>query len=308
MFQKSQKAWMDGKLIPWDKAHVHVLTHSLHYGVGVFEGIRYYECGEHGSAVFRLADHMQRFENSAKILAMKLPYSVSELMEACKTVIRENGLKEGYLRPLAFLSEGPNVGLWAYDNPVRVAILTWGWGTYLGEEGVSRGIRAQTSSFTRHHPNIGMTNAKVTGQYFNSVLAKREAKIAGFDEAIMLDPDGYVAEGTGENIFLIYKGVVQTPTPDSILPGLTRDTAMTLLKDEGLTIKEMRLTRDDFYIADEVFLTGTAAEITPVREIDTRTIGEGTPGPITVKLKKMYENLVRGQLSKYKNWLTFIER
>lgn len=307
MFTKTEKVWMDGKLIPWSEANVHVMTHTLHYGVGVFEGIRYYACADRGSAVFRLKEHMRRFDESCRIAAIKLPFAVDQLTQACAEVAKVNGLKEGYIRPLAFISEGPGVGLWAYENPIRVAILTWGWGAYLGDEGVKNGIRAKTSSYARHHRNIGMTKAKITGQYFNSVLAKREVKVAGYDEAILLDPEGYVAEGTGENIFIVRNNEVFTPALGSILNGITRDTIITLLKDEGITVKEMQLTRDDLYVADEMFLAGTAAEITPVREVDTRSIGTGKLGPVTQRLQKKYSDLVHGRLKEHKEWLTFIE-
>jgi len=303
MYAKTEKIWMDGKLVPWNEANVHVLTHSLHYGVGVFEGIRYYK-GENGSAIFRLPEHMRRFHASAHIVAMNLPNSTSELIQACQEVVKVNGLSEGYIRPLAFISEEPSVGLWAYDNPVRISISTWGWGAYLGNDGIEKGIRCKTSSFTRHHRNIGMTKAKITGQYFNSVLAKRESKVAGFDEAILLDPEGYVAEGTGENIFAVHDGVVKTPPVGSILPGITRDTVMHLLRDEGITVKEENITRDELYIADEVFLTGTAAEVTPIREVDTRKIGQGQPGTITLKMQRQYADVVRGKNPKYQEWLT----
>ncbi len=306
MYQPTEKIWMDGKLIPWDEANVHILTHSLHYGVGAFEGIRYYDCGSKGIAVFRLQDHMRRFSDSSRILAMDIGYSSSETVEACLEVVKANKLKEGYIRPLAFISEKPNIGVWAYDNPCRVAIVTWAWGAYLGEEGVRNGIRTKTSSFTRHHPNIGMTQAKATGQYYNSVLAKLEAVRAGCDEAIMLDPRGFVAEGTGENIFMFREGKVKTPGLGSILPGITRNTIMTLLKDLGIPVSEERITRDELYIADEVFLTGTAAEVTPIREIDDRTVGSGQPGALAKKLKELYTNVVRGKESKYEEWLTFV--
>ncbi len=308
MLAKTEQIWMDGKLIPWGDANVHILTHTLHYGVGVFEGIRYYDCGIQGSAVFRLKEHMRRFSDGCKVLSLKQPYSSQELIEACLTLIRANKLKEGYIRPLAFISEGPNAGLWAYENPVRVAILTWGWETYLGKEGVNHGIRAKISSLTRHHRNIAMTNSKVCGQYFNSVLAKQESKVSGFDEAIMLDPEGFVAEGTGENIFLVRDGVVKTPPLGSIIPGITRDTVITLLSEQGISVKEEQIARHQLYIADEVFLTGTAAEITPVREVDMRTIGNGTPGPITKRIQQKYSDLVRGKIEERKDWLTFTDK
>jgi branched-chain amino acid aminotransferase len=307
MFQKTDQVWMDGKLVPWDQANVHILTHSLHYGVGVFEGIRYYDCGAQGSAIFRLTEHTKRLLDSARIYALKPQFTLDQLMAAQKQVIKANKLKEGYLRPIAFISEGPGAGLWAYDNPTRIAIIAWGWGAYLGKEGLSHGARAAISSFPRHSRGVAMMQAKATGQYFNSVLAKREAKLAGFDEAIMLDEEGYVAEGTGENLFLVRNGVVKTPRLGSILHGITRDTIMTLLKDEGMTVVEDHLTRDDLYIADEVFMTGTAAEVTPIREVDFRAVGEGKPGPITTRLQKLYQDVVHGKVEKYRKWLAFVE-
>ncbi|HLG20017.1 MAG TPA: branched-chain amino acid transaminase [Bdellovibrionota bacterium] len=306
MYQKTEKIWMDGRFVSWGDANVHVLTHTLHYGVGIFEGIRYYDCGSKGTAVFRLRDHMRRFDESARIVEMKLPYRVSDLVEACVKTVRENKLKEGYLRPLAFITGAPGMGIWAYDNPISVAIITWGWGAYLGAEGVTRGIRMKTSSYTRHHRNIGMTKAKVCGQYFNSVLAKREAKMSGYDEALLLDPEGYVAEATGENLFMVRDGVVRTPPLGSILSGLTRNTVMTLLREWGTPVVEEQLTRDDLYVADEVFLTGTAAEVTPVREVDTRIVGAGKPGPMTQKIQNAYGDLIRGKNDKHKEWLTFV--
>ena len=308
MYKKTETVWMDGTFLPWSEAKVHVLTHTLHYGVGVFEGIRYYDCGDKGSAIFRLQDHIRRFQESCQIVAMDLPFSQDEIINACIELAKVNGLKEGYIRPLAYIADEPNAGLWAYDNPVRIAILTWGWGAYLGEEGLAKGIRAKTSSFTRHHRNIGMTKGKVTGQYFNSVMAKREAKMAGCDEAIMLDPEGFVAEGTGENIFVVRDGIVQTPTLGSILNGITRSTILTLLDSQKYRVFQTQLTRDDLYIADEVFITGTAAEVTPVREVDAREIGTGKPGPITTKMQEMYADVIRGKNKDHRDWLTFIER
>jgi branched-chain amino acid aminotransferase len=304
MYEKTEKLWLDGKLIPWKEGNVHLMTHSLHYGVGVFEGIRYYDCGAKGSCVYRLTEHMKRLDESARIMAMKLPYSVKEMVSAVLETVRAGGLKEGYVRPLAFISDGPNAGVWAYENPVRLAIMTYGWGAYLGKEGVEKGIKSRVSSYTRHHRNIGMTKAKVTGQYFNSVLAKREAKLAGCDEAIMLDTEGFVAEGTGENLFVVKDGIVRTPMPGAILQGITRNTIMTLLKEDGLLVHEDVVTRDDLYVADEVFLTGTAAEVTPVREVDQRQVGDGTPGPITRKLQKAYATLVHGGDPRHESWLT----
>ncbi len=298
---------MDGKLVPWNEAKVHVLTHTLHYGVGAFEGIRYYECGDQGSAVFRLKEHMQRFIESNHVVALELPYSLDQLMEACLETIRVNGLKEGYLRPVSYIGDEPNAGLWAHDNDIHVSILTWGWGAYLGDEGIKNGIRAKVSSFTRMHRNVSMTKGKINGQYVNSVMAKLESKKAGYDEAILLDTEGFVAEGTGENIFVVKNGVVRTPQLGSILNGITRDCIATLLKEEGIPLEESPLTRDDLYIADEIFVTGTAAEVTPIREVDDRRVGTGKPGAVTQKMQKLYDDAIHGRTPKHKEWLTFIE-
>lgn len=307
MYQKTKEIWMDGTIVPWADAKVHILTHSLHYGVGVFEGIRFYDCDGRAGA-FRLRDHLRRFYESAKIVSMKLPFSSEELENACIQMIKRSGLKEGYVRPLGFIGEEPNVGLWAFDNQIHVSIIVYGWGAYLGEHGLSKGVRVKTSSFMRHHRNIALTSGKITGQYFNSVLAKREAVLSGYDEALMLDPEGYVAEGSGENIFFIKDGRAYTPTKSSILRGLTRDTAIHLLNDMGVQVHETSLTRDELYVCDELFFTGTAAEITPIREIDHREVGQGTPGPVTKKLQAAYGDLVRGRNASYASWITFIDR
>lgn len=303
MYQKTNSIWMDGKIVPWENANVHIMTHTLHYGVGIFEGIRFYE-GESQTGIFRLKDHIRRFEESAKIVSIKLPFSRDHIEKACIDMVQKSGLKSGYIRPLGYIGEEPNVGLWAFDNQIHVAVIAYGWGAYLGKEGLENGIRIRTSSFMRHHRNIAMTGGKITGQYFNSVLAKREAVVCGFDEALMLDPEGYVAEGSGENIFMVKNGITYTPLRASVLRGITRDTTMTILSDEGLDVRETMLSRDDLYVADEIFMTGTAAEITPVREVDSRMIGDGKPGPITQKLKTLYANTVRGKVPKYHHWIT----
>ena len=280
MVQKSEKIWFDGKLVPWDKATVHILTHSLHYGAAVFEGIRAYECANGKSAVFRLPEHMQRLWDSAHILGIKLPFTQAELCKAAVATLKANGMKNGYIRPLAFIGEGV-MGVHPGKNPIRVAIATWPWGAYLGEEALEKGIRIKTSSFSRHHINVMMTKAKACGNYINSVLAKTEAVADGYDEALMLDTQGFVAEGSGENIFMVKKGVLKTTPLLSVLPGITRDSVMQIARDLGYEVKEQLITRDKLYIADEVFFTGTAAEITPIREIDRRQIGEGKAGPVT---------------------------
>ncbi|HEX5036221.1 MAG TPA: branched-chain-amino-acid transaminase [bacterium] len=301
MVQKTEFIWLDGKMVKWDEAQVHVLTHTLHYGLGVFEGIRAYE-GAKGSAIFRLKEHIQRLFDSAHILQMKIPFTQDEVMEACRKVIRENKLKHGYIRPLVFMGDG-EMGLHA-SNATRVMVAAWPWGTYLGEEGVKNGIRVKVSSFTRHHVNAVLNKAKACSNYVNSILAKREALKAGYDEALLLDPDGYVAEASGENIFIVKNGVVKTtPTGASILDGITREAVILMLKDAGVAVTEQKFTRDEVYLADEVFLTGTAAEITPIRELDDRTIGTGKPGPVTKKVQETFFSIVRGGNEKYKGWL-----
>lgn len=306
MITKVKKIWLDGKMIPWEEANVPILTHTLHYGLGVFEGIRCYQAGNGKSALFRLKEHIDRLFDSAKINMMKIPFSKDEITKACKAIFTENNLKEGYLRPLVFIGDG-EMGLYAVDNPIRVAVIAWPWGTYLGEEGVKNGIRAKISSYARHAVNISMTKSKTCGNYINSILAKREALLAGYEEAIMLDQHGYVAEATGENIFIIKDGTVRTPSVgSSILQGITRDCVLTLLKDEKIPVVEENITRDSAYIADEIFLCGTAAEITPIRELDNRSIGTGKPGPITQKIQKLYFDAIRGKNKKYEKWLESI--
>jgi branched-chain amino acid aminotransferase len=303
--EKAKNIWMNGELVPWDEAKVHVLTHTLHYGLGVFEGIRCYKCVDGRSGIFRLREHIDRLFQSALIAQIEIPFSKEEIEEACKEIVRVNGLDEAYIRPLVFIGEGV-MGVHPHDNPIRVAIIAWKWGAYLGEEALKNGTRAKTSSFIRHHPNAMMTKAKICGNYVNSVLAKREVTRLGYDEAILLDPEGYVAEGSGENIFLVKHGIIKTTPPTTILPGITRDTVIKLAKDRGYTVIEERFTRDELYIADEVFLTGTAAEITPVREIDDRPIGNGKPGKITKELQELYFNTVRGKLPQYSHWITYL--
>jgi len=258
MVQKLEKIWMDGSLIPWDEAKVHVLTHTLHYGLGIFEGIRCYLCEDGRSAVFRLREHIDRFFDSALIGGFSLPFTKKEISEACKETLRVNGLKAGYIRPLAFIGEGA-MGVYPGDNPIRVAIITWSWGAYLGEGAIERGIRAKTSSFTRHHVNVMMTKAKIAGNYVNSVLAKKEAMKLGYDEALMLDTEGYVSEASGENIFMVKNGTIKTTPLTSILPGITRDSVIQIARSQKITLVEEKFTRDELYSAHEAFLTGTAA-------------------------------------------------
>ena len=296
--------WFDGQMVPWRDAQVHVLNHTLHYGLGVFEGVRAYQT-DRGTAIFRLADHTDRFFGSAHILGMKIPYDAKTLNDAQVAVVRENGLASAYLRPLAFYgSEG--MGIRADMLQTHIAIATWEWGAYLGEEGLEKGIRVRTSSFTRHHVNITMCRAKACGNYINSILALQEALSAGADEALMLDSSGYVMEGTGENIFVIRNGVVYTPDLTSALEGITRDTVIRLIAEAGLELIEKRITRDEVYVADEVFFTGTAAEVTPVRELDGRQIGNGSRGPVTEMLQARYFDCVQGRDSQHDDWLTFV--
>ncbi|OGQ13257.1 MAG: branched chain amino acid aminotransferase, partial [Deltaproteobacteria bacterium RBG_19FT_COMBO_46_12] len=284
MVQKVSKIWMDGKLIPWEEANVHILTHSLHYGLAMFEGIRCYLCEDGKSAVFRLREHVDRLFDSAQIGNIKIPFSKREIAEACKDTLRANQLKEGYIRPIVFIGEGV-MGVYPGDNPIRVAIAAWSWGAYLGEEALERGIRIKVSSYTRHHVNVMMTKAKICGNYVNSVLAKREVMKMGYDEALMLDTEGYVSEASGENIFMVKNGGLKTTPLTSILPGITRDAVIQIAKAKKMTLLEERFTRDELYTAQEAFFSGTAAELTPIREVDDRTIGEGKPGPMTKELQ-----------------------
>ncbi len=301
--QKMDKLWLDGKMIPWEDAKIHVLTHTLHYGLGVFEGVRCYAGADGKSAIFRLKAHTDRLFDSAHINLMKIPFSKDEINAACKAVFAVNKLKEGYLRPIAFLGDGA-MGLHAVDNPVRVAVVAWPWGSYLGEDGVKNGIRAKISSYTRLHVNVNLPKSKTCGNYINSILAKREAVLAGYEEAILLDSEGYISEATGENVFMVKDGTAYTPPAgSSILPGITRNTVLAILRDEKVPVVESRFTRDMAYIADEIFLTGTAAEITPIRELDNREIGSGKPGPITQKVQSIYFDTVRGKIAKYRTWL-----
>lgn len=302
MFQPSEKIWMDGKFVNWADANVHVLTHSLHYGLAAFEGIRCYK-GKRGSAVFRLQEHVDRLFESAHIGMIEIPYEKKQVAEAIVETVRVNKLDACYIRPLVYIGYGA-MGVHPGDNPIRLAVAAWHWGTYLGDEALANGIRARVSSFTRHHVNVSMTRGKISGHYVNSILAKREAKSDGYDEAIMLDPEGYVAEGTGENIFIVRRGQLKTTPLTSILEGITRHSVMQLARERNIPVVEERFTRDEMYVSEEVFLTGTAAELTPVREIDNRRIGAGKAGPITLALQKAFFEAVRGEDSTHEAWLT----
>jgi branched-chain amino acid aminotransferase len=294
--------WMDGKLVPWKKANVHVLTHTLHYGFGVFEGIRCYKTAK-GPAVFRLKDHMKRLENSAKLIGMKLPYSVGEFIKATKETIKANKIEECYIRPIAFYGYGV-MGLNPKGSKVNVAIAVWSWGTYLGKDGLERGIRARISPWIRIHPRILPTQAKLVANYANSILAKVDALKSGYDEAILLNMDGNVAEGPGENLFIVEDGKLITPPLSSgALGGITRDSIIKIAEDEGIAFEERDISREQLYAADEAFFTGTAVEVTPIREIDGKSIGEGKRGKITEKLQRIFFNAVRGKEPKYESWL-----
>ncbi len=305
MVQKVSKIWMDGKLIPWEEANVHILTHSLHYGLGVFEGIRCYLCHDGESAVFRLREHVDRLFDSAQIGDIKIPYSKREISDACKQTLRVNQLKEGYIRPIVFIGEGV-MGVYPGDNPIQVAIITWSWGAYLGEGALEKGIRVKVSSYTRHHVNVMMTKAKICGNYVNSVLAKREVMKMGYDEALMLDTEGYVSEASGENIFMVKNGVLKTTPLTSILSGITRDSVIQIAKAKKIALLEERFTRDELYTAEEAFFTGTAAELTPIREVDDRTIGNGKPGPMTKELQAAFFDIVKGKNPSYREWLDYL--
>ena len=296
--------WSDGRLVQWRDATTHVLTHTLHYGLGVFEGVRAYKT-DRGPAIFRLHDHTDRLFRSAHILNMRIPFDRETLNEAQQTVVRENGLQSAYLRPIAFYgSEG--MGLRADNLRTHVMIAAWEWGAYLGDEGLSKGIRVRTSSYTRLHVNISMCRAKACGHYINSMLALQEALACGYDEALLLDAEGYVMEGSGENIFIVRNGKVLTPDLTSALEGITRDTVIQLIDEVGLELEEKRITRDEVYIADEAFFTGTAAEVTPIRELDGRVIGSGARGPVTEKLQSLFFDQVHGRRDQHSDWLTLV--
>ncbi len=296
--------WMDGEMVPWREAKVHVLTHTLHYSMGVFEGVRAYKTGK-GAAIFRLQEHTDRLFNSAKILNMPMPFDKGTLNEAQRASVRDNNLESAYIRPMCFYgSEG--MGLRADNLKVHCMVAAWEWGSYLGKENMERGIRIKTSSFTRHHVNITMCKAKANGNYMNSMLALQEALTDGYDEAMLLDVDGYVAEGSGENIFIVKDGVIYTPDLTSALDGITRRTLLRFADELGIPVVEKRISRDEVYIADEAFFSGTAAEVTPIREVDNRTIGLGSRGPVTERLQSLYFDVVYGRKPEYADWLTLV--
>lgn len=296
--------WMDGEFVPWRDAKIHVLTHSLHYGMGVFEGLRAYKTNN-GTAIFRLSEHTKRLFSSAKIMGMTISHDEDTISQACIDAVRKNSLESAYIRPICFYGS-EDMGVHAAKLKTHVSIAAWEWGAYLGADGIEKGIRIKTSSLTRHHVNISMCKAKATGHYINSMLALQEAVDCGYDEALLLDNEGYVAEGTGENIFLVRNETIYTPDLTSALEGITRESVMILAKEAGYQIVEKRLTRDEVYIADEAFFTGTAAEVTPIRELDNRTIGNGKRGPVTEQLQSMFFDTVNGRRKENEGWLTYI--
>jgi len=302
MLEPSAKIWMDGRFVNWADANVHVLTHSLHYGLAAFEGVRCY-MGRSGSAIFKLHDHVDRLFDSAHIGMMQIPYDKKQVTDAIVETVRVNKLDACYIRPLVYIGYGA-MGVYPAENPIKLAIAAWKWGAYLGDEALANGMRARVSSFTRHHVNVSMTRGKISGYYVNSILAKLEVKADGYDEAILLDPEGYVSEGTGENVFIVRKGRLKTTPLTSILEGITRNAVIELAREQQISVVEERFTRDEMYIADEVFVTGTAAELTPVREIDNRRIGTGKPGPITLALQKRFFSIVHGEDPTHESWLT----
>lgn len=296
--------WFDGKMVDWRSANIHVLTHTLHYGMGVFEGVRAYKTAQ-GSAIFRLAEHTKRLFNSAKILGLTIPFSYEEIAQAQKDVVRENQLESCYLRPLVWVGS-EKLGLSPTGNTIHVAIAGWAWGAYLGEEGMAKGIRVKVSSFTRHHVNISLVRAKACGYYINSILAHQEAAADGYDEALLLDTEGYISEGPGENVFVVRDGTIYTPDVASCLDGITRNSVLTMARDLGIPVVEKRITRDEMYCCDEAFFSGTAAEITPIRELDNRTIGEGRRGPITEQIQSLFFKVVAGEDDRYRDWLAHV--
>ena len=296
--------WFNGKLVPWRDANIHVLTHSLHYGMAVFEGVRAYKTAK-GPAIFRLDEHTKRLFNSAKIFQMVLPYTYQEVFDAQLEVVKSNQLSACYLRPIAWIGS-EKLGISARSNSIHMSVAAWEWGAYLGEDGLNKGIRVKTSSYSRHHVNVSLVRAKASGYYINSILANQEVTVHGYDEALLLDTDGYVSEGSGENVFIVRDGVLYTPDLASCLAGITRDAIITIAHDLGIEVREKRITRDEMYCADEAFFTGTAAEVTPIRELDDRIIGEGKRGPVTEKIQTIFFDAVNGKNSHYSTWLTYV--
>jgi len=308
MVEKTKKIWFDGEFVDWEAAQVPVLTHSLHYGLGAFEGIRAYHRVDGTTSIFRLDAHLDRLFDTCKLCFLEPAFSKAHLEQAHIELLQHNGMNEGYLRPVVFVGDG-DMGIYVPHNPIRSFVAAWKWGAYLGTEALKNGVRTKISSWQRHHINVSLAKGKIMGQYTNSVLAKREAKLGGYDEAILLDTQGYVSEGSGENIFIVKHGrLITPPLSSSILAGITRDTILTLAREEGIPVEEARITRDELYLADEVFLTGTAAEVTPVREVDDRKIGHATAGSITLRLQERYFECVRGTDGGHPEWHTVVPR
>jgi branched-chain amino acid aminotransferase len=304
MVDKVKSIWMEGELVAWEDAKLHLLTHTMHYGLGAFEGIRAYKRGDGATAIFRLNDHLVRLFDSCKLMMIVPRFTREQVTAACLALVRDNHMEEAYLRPIVWVGEGA-MGVYAPDNPIRTAVVAWRWGAYLGENAVANGIRVKVSSWARHHIHVSLAKGKIMGQYTNSIMAKREAKMAGYDEAVLMDVQGYVSEGSGENLFIVKKGkLVTPPLSASILEGVTRDTILTLAREEGIPTSEEMITRDQLYLADEVFFTGTAAEVTPIREVDDRTIGDNKMGPITRRLQQRYFDVVKGSDTSHPEWLT----
>ena len=306
MVEKLKKIWLEGELVDWDEAKVHVLTHSLHYGLGAFEGIRAYKRENGKTAIFRLREHIERLFDTCKLIAIEPRFDFQQISDACVSLLQANQVDEAYLRPVIYVGDGA-MGVYAPDNPIRSTIVAWRWGAYLGDGALDNGVRTKISAWVRHHPSIALAKGKIMGQYTNSILAKREARIAGYDEAILMDIHGNVCEGSGENLFIIKNGkVITPPLSASILGGITRDTVIALALEDGIPVAEENITRDQFYLADEAFFTGTAVEVTPVREVDDRSIGDGKVGPITKQLQARYFDAVKGKDESHPEWLTFI--
>lgn len=304
MVDKVKSIWMEGELVDWDDAKLHLLTHTMHYGMGAFEGIRAYKRADGHTAIFRLEEHLTRLFDSCKLMLIEPRFTQQQVSNACVHLLRENRMDEAYLRPIVWVGDGA-MGVYAPDNPIRTAIVAWKWGAYLGAGAVEKGIRVKVSSWARHHIHVSLAKGKIMGQYTNSTLAKREAKMAGYDEAVLMDVQGYVSEGSGENLFIVKKGkLITPPLSASILEGVTRDTILVLAREEGIPVSEEMVTRDQLYLADEAFFTGTAAEVTPIREVDNRRIGEGSVGPITRRLQQRYFDVVKGSDSSHPEWLT----
>ena len=304
MVDKLKSIWMEGELVPWDDAKVHILTHTMHYGLGAFEGIRAYLRADGSTAIFRLHEHIVRLFESCKLMMMEPRFTREQVEGACVELLRDNKMDAAYLRPIIWVGDGA-MGVYAPDNPVRSAVAAWRWGAYLGKGAVENGIRVKISSWSRHHIHVSLAKGKIVGQYTNSIMAKREAKMAGYDEAVLMDVQGYVSEGSGENLFIVKKGkLITPPLSASILEGVTRDTIITLAREEGLHVSEEMVTRDQLYLADEAFFTGTAAEVTPIREVDNRTLGDGKVGPLTKRLQQRYFDVVKGSDESHPEWLT----